>query len=221
MHSPAPAVRDAAARILAHVNKRCKAQPALRLPVLELARLYGEGERHDSSCRNLCVLYADMGFGRLAPEAKAAAIPVLVHSVTAAGMEIAPGVGRHSSGRANLGNAAAADVVARRRHRQVVLRLLLAACGRGVADHIARTVGRGGRPCLEALALHCVAQMAAEAQFPQALCRHAQEDLYASLGRRPGCQIEVPGAGGGERGAHSSVSFVGHPPPLPRTHTHT
>ncbi|KAG1338330.1 hypothetical protein COCNU_04G006360 [Cocos nucifera] len=78
--SSSPSVRKAVLEILSHVNKRVKHHPEIRLPMLELWKIYNDADA-SSMVKNFCIVYIEMSFERLSSEEKANMAPDLLVNV--------------------------------------------------------------------------------------------------------------------------------------------
>ncbi|XP_029120499.1 uncharacterized protein [Elaeis guineensis] len=78
--SSSPSIRKTVLEILSHVNKRVKHHPEIRLPMLELWRIYNDADA-SSMVKNFCIVYIEMSFDRLSSEEKANMAPDLLVNV--------------------------------------------------------------------------------------------------------------------------------------------
>ncbi|MQL77621.1 hypothetical protein Taro_010030, partial [Colocasia esculenta] len=78
--SPSPSVRKLVMEILSHLNKRVKHQLEIRLPLLELWKVYGE-DSTPPIVRNFCIVYIEMAFDRLSSEEKANLAPEFMSNI--------------------------------------------------------------------------------------------------------------------------------------------
>ncbi|OAY68778.1 Proteasome-associated protein ECM [Ananas comosus] len=80
LSSPSPSIRKMVMEILTHINKRVKHRLEIRLPFLELWKIYNEASS-SPMVRNFCIVYIEMSFDRLPNEDKANMAPDLLVNV--------------------------------------------------------------------------------------------------------------------------------------------